>query len=89
MLAANPRLNLILTSLSNVLELLVDDADVLRIEVFGGETSDSTLRVSAKQTDIGKLIGQQGRTARSLRILLMEMTSSLNIKVTLDINTIS
>jgi predicted RNA-binding protein YlqC (UPF0109 family) len=43
------------------------------------------LRLSVHETDLGKVIGKQGRIARSLRILLLAMSVGAKNKIALDI----
>ena len=48
---------------------LVDNPDQVRVtQVDGEQTTILELRVA--QTDLGKVIGKQGRTARALRTIL-------------------
>lgn len=63
---------------------LVDDTGAVRVEVV--TTPDSTvLRLHVAPTDIGKLIGKQGRTARSLRTILGAASMKLQSRFSLDI----
>jgi len=63
---------------------LVDHPDQIRVEpeVFDTET---VLRLSVAEADLGKLIGKQGRTARSLRTILSAAGSKLQHRFTLDV----
>ncbi|MGI4827718.1 MAG: KH domain-containing protein [Janthinobacterium lividum] len=70
--------------LEEILCSLVDRPEELRLEpVFHAE--EVTFRVQAHSTDVGKLIGKGGQTARALRIILaangmrMKRTFSLDI----------
>jgi len=49
--------------------LLVDQPDDVRVDVIEGETSQ-ILQLHVAQDDIGKVIGKQGRIAKSLRTLV-------------------
>lgn len=52
-----------------IAKALVDSPEqVVVSEVVGEQTTVLELRVA--QTDLGKIIGKQGRTARAIRILL-------------------
>ena len=55
-----------------VLKQLVHTPEEMTAELIKAG-DNSSLRVSVLHTDIGKLIGLQGRTARSLRIIMMAM----------------
>jgi predicted RNA-binding protein YlqC (UPF0109 family) len=55
--------------LEDVVRLLVDYPD--EVEAWEvGEGRDVTLELAVDPDDLGKVIGRQGRTARSLRALL-------------------
>jgi len=63
---------------------LVDETDAVRVEV--STTADSTaLRLFVSPNDIGKVIGKQGRTARSLRTILSAASMKLHHRFSLDI----
>ena len=52
-----------------VVRLLVDRPDDVHVVSTG-----TVLRLSVHETDLGKVIGKQGRIAKSLRILLLAMS---------------
>ncbi len=58
-----------------------DDVDVK--EVVHEQTTKFELRVN--KNDLGKVIGKQGRTARSLRTILMAASTKLDRRSVLDI----
>jgi predicted RNA-binding protein YlqC (UPF0109 family) len=63
---------------------LVDLPDQVVVrEVQGEQTTVLELRVAP--TDLGKVIGKQGRTARSIRTLLGAVGMKLNRRFTLEI----
>ena len=63
---------------------LVDTPEALLIEMHDlGEAV--TLRVRAADSDIGKLIGSQGRTARSIRTCLLAAATKKGLRCTLEI----
>jgi predicted RNA-binding protein YlqC (UPF0109 family) len=70
--------------LSEIARALVDDADSISVEAI--ENQESTLlRLRVAQKDIGKIIGKQGRTARSLRTILGAASMKLQHRFSLDI----
>lgn len=70
--------------LSYIAEHLVDDPSQVRVEeVREGDTVTLQLRVA--QTDMGKVIGRQGRIAKELRTLCRAAGTRDNLKVTVDI----
>jgi predicted RNA-binding protein YlqC (UPF0109 family) len=71
------------TLMTEITRALVDDADAVKVEVI---TQDATvLRLHVSPADIGKVIGKQGRTARSLRTILGAASMKLQHRFSLDI----
>jgi uncharacterized protein len=63
---------------------LVDDPDSVVVEAIAdGDATVIRLRVSP--TDVGKVIGKQGRTARSMRTILSAASMKLKHRFSLDI----
>jgi predicted RNA-binding protein YlqC (UPF0109 family) len=63
---------------------LVDEPDAVEVEaVSRGENTVLELRVAPQ--DVGKVIGKQGRTARSVRTILGAVSMKLHHRYTLDI----
>ena len=70
--------------LSEIARALCDDPDSITVEAI--ESPDSTLlRLRVSQKDVGKVIGKQGRTARSLRTILGAASMKLQHRFALDI----
>jgi predicted RNA-binding protein YlqC (UPF0109 family) len=63
---------------------LVDQPDQVRIEAEEFE-SETVLRLFVAEDDLGKLIGKQGRTARSFRTILGAASSRLQQRFSLDV----
>jgi uncharacterized protein len=64
---------------------LVDEPDSVRVE----ETLDEnkvTLRLHVSKNDLGKVIGKQGRTAKSMRTLLTAVAAKHNKSGQLEID---
>jgi predicted RNA-binding protein YlqC (UPF0109 family) len=69
---------------TEIAKALVDIPDEVNVrEVQGEQVTVLELRVAA--TDLGKVIGKQGRTARSIRTLLGAAGMKLNRRFTLEI----
>ena len=69
---------------SEIAKVLVDHPDEVSVkEVAGEQVTVLELRVAAG--DVGKVIGKQGRTARSIRTLLGAAGVKLNRRFTLEI----
>ena len=67
-----------------IAKALVDNPEEVRVrEVQGEQVTVLELRVAP--SDLGKVIGKQGRTARSIRTLLGAAGMKLNRRFTLEI----
>ena len=63
---------------------LVDQPDDVEVnEIVGEQTTVVELKVS--KSDLGKVIGKQGRTARSMRTILNAASTKLNKRSVLEI----
>ena len=63
---------------------LVDDPNAVEVEAVNrGE--NTILELSVAPQDVGKVIGKQGRTARSVRTILGAVGMKLRHRYTLDI----
>ena len=70
--------------IEDIAKALVDVPDQVVVnEVSGEQATVYELKVAA--SDIGKVIGKQGRTARSIRTLLGAVGVKLNRRFTLEI----
>jgi len=67
-----------------IAQALVDDIDAVQVDVLHNQDS-TVLRLRVSPADIGKLIGKQGRTARSLRTILSAASMKLQHRFALDI----
>ena len=70
--------------LSEIAKALVDDPDSMSVEAIL-EPDSTLLRLRVSQKDVGKIIGKQGRTARSLRTILGAASMKLHHRFSLDI----
>jgi len=71
----------LVTEIANALVDIPDEVTVREVE--GEQVTVLELRVAP--TDLGKVIGKQGRTARSIRTLLGAAGMKLNRRFTLEI----
>ena len=68
----------------DIAKALVDIPDEVTVrEVEGEQVTVLELRVAP--TDLGKVIGKQGRTARSMRTILGAVSMKMHHRFTLDI----
>ena len=63
---------------------LVDSPDQVVVHAIVGEQS-TVLELKVAQSDLGKVIGKQGRTARSIRTILGAAGMKLRRRFTLEI----
>lgn len=67
-----------------IAKALVDDSEAVAVEEV--ERDEATvLRLRVAPTDVGKVIGKQGRTARSVRTILGAVSMKHHHRYTLDI----
>ena len=67
-----------------IAKALVDSVDQVRVtEIVGEQTTVLELKVA--QDDLGKVIGKQGRTVRSIRTILSAAGMKLKKKFVLEI----
>jgi len=63
---------------------LVDNPDAVEVKETQGEVA-SVLELRVAKEDLGRIIGKQGRTAKSIRTILNAAASRVNRKVVLEI----
>ena len=63
---------------------LVDNPDAVEVIETQGEPA-SVLELKVAKQDLGRIIGKQGRTAKSIRTILNAAASRVNRKVILEI----
>lgn len=63
---------------------LVDEPDAVEVNVVEGERS-IVYELVVAQTDLGKVIGKEGRTARAMRTLLAATSAKLRKRAVLEI----
>jgi predicted RNA-binding protein YlqC (UPF0109 family) len=68
----------------SIARLMVDHpAEV--VGVLTETSMGSVIQLRARRSDVGKLIGKGGRTAKTLRFLLPAMCATAGLQITLDI----
>ena len=63
---------------------LVNNPDAVEVKETEGESA-SVLELRVAKEDLGRIIGKQGRTAKSIRTILNAAASRTNRKVVLEI----
>jgi predicted RNA-binding protein YlqC (UPF0109 family) len=69
---------------TEIARALVDSPESVSVEAIA-EGDGTVLRLRVAPSDIGKVIGKQGRTARSLRTILAAASMKLKHRFALDI----
>ena len=69
---------------TEIAKALVDSPDEVAVTEIAGEQV-TVLELRVAPADLGKVIGKQGRTARSIRTLLGAAGMKLNRRFTLEI----
>ena len=67
-----------------VVKALVDSPDEVRVNAVKGEQT-TVFELHVAKTDLGKVIGKQGRTAHALRVMLNAASTKLKIRSVLEI----
>jgi len=67
-----------------IAKALVDKPEAVHVRLVDGEQVN-VLEVRVDPADLGKVIGRQGRTAKSIRTLLGAAGTKLNKRFTLEI----
>jgi hypothetical protein len=76
------------TNLKDLVEFmaksLVDSPDEVQVNEVAGEHA-TVVELKVAKNDLGKVIGKQGRTARSMRTILAAASTKLNKRSVLEI----
>ena len=67
-----------------IAKALVDNPDDVKLTEIEGEKT-SVIELSVAKEDLGKIIGKQGRTARSIRTILSAASTKNNKRAVLEI----
>ncbi len=68
-----------------IVKTLVDDAAAVDVREIERDKTTSIIEVRVAETDMGKLIGRQGRTVRALRVLMRAASIKQNHRFMLEI----
>jgi uncharacterized protein len=69
---------------TEIARALVDEPGSVSVEAIA-EGDSTVIRLRVAQSDVGKVIGKQGRTARSMRTILSAASMKLRHRFSLDI----
>ena len=68
-----------------IVKALVDDTEAVEVREVERGNSTVMIEVRVAETDMGKLIGRQGRTVRALRLLVQTASMKKNRRFILEI----
>jgi predicted RNA-binding protein YlqC (UPF0109 family) len=83
----NPNDESICLLLADIAKALVDESDAVTAEAHQAEGS-TTLTLTVAPSDVGKVIGKQGRMARSIRTILSAVSMKMKRHYSLDVRAI-
>lgn len=69
--------------LQTIIENLVDDKDSISINEVEGERS-IVFEVKVAETDMGKVIGKQGKTAQSIRSIMKAVAAKEHKRISVE-----
>lgn len=67
-----------------IAKALVDNPDEVNVSEVEGEMT-SVIELKVSKTDLGKVIGKQGRTARAMRTILSAASNKMKKRAVLEI----
>lgn len=67
-----------------IAKALVDSPEDVSVSEVEGEIT-SVIELKVAKSDLGKVIGKQGRTARAMRVILSAASTKLNKRAVLEI----
>lgn len=82
----NESASLLRTLILGIAQALVDHPEQVKVEIIRNPTG-TTLQLTVASSDLGQVIGKQGRTARSIRTILVAATMKAQQRFALDIVT--
>ena len=69
--------------LQTIIENLVDNSEAVEIKQID-ETNSIVFEIKVAESDMGKVIGKQGRTAKSIRTVMKAVAAREHKKVTVE-----
>jgi predicted RNA-binding protein YlqC (UPF0109 family) len=68
-----------------IAKALVDEPDAVDVRMSKGGKAGGVLELSVEESDLGKIIGKKGRTAKSIRTVLNSFGEKRKRRYALDI----
>lgn len=70
--------------MEDLVRALVDKPEAVSIDLLQGEQT-SVLQVRVDKSDLGKVIGKQGKNAQAIRTMLIAITTKMRKRAVLEI----
>ena len=68
-----------------IVKALVDNPEEIKIDEKTREDGELVLELTVAQSDMGKVIGRQGRIVKAIRSIMKSAAAHENIRVSVDI----
>ena len=73
-------------AVEKIVKALVDNAEAIAVSEKAGESANTTvISVQVAESDMGKLIGREGRTIKAIRSLLYAASQKHNKRFVLEV----
>ena len=72
-------------TLTFIVQNLVDQPDAVNVTEVTKENGDLLLQLRVAPTDMGKVIGKQGRIAKAIRTLMKAPATKAGVRLSIDI----
>ena len=82
--APRPQLSSLGVLVQAMVQALVDQPEAVRVSEWEGEQT-TVIEVRVAQTDFGKVLGKQGRTAKAIRTVLNAASTKLRKRTVLEL----
>lgn len=79
-----PHLSALGVLVQGMVQALVDQPEAVRVSEWDGEQT-TVIEVRVAQSDFGKVLGKQGRTAKALRTVLNAASTKLRKRTVLEL----
>ncbi len=71
--------------ISFIVKHLVDDPDAVKVQTVSADSGRVTYRLHVGSGDLGQVIGKEGRTAKSIRTLVIAAAARKGVRAGFDI----
>jgi len=78
--------DIVKASIEPIIRAMVDEPDRIKIRIQKSDMNTVFIYITTKKSDVGKIIGKQGRHAAALRVLTSAIGSKHNSRAIVEIN---